>query len=162
MRINNCPWFTRCHGPLAGHSAALQHRPHRPQHRQQPPERARTSRVRQAEPGSRVTVAVAAVGKVPVAAYCEPQPWSEQWEQPEFAWRRRLSYARYAGACDSSREGLTVARFGIKIWTRCLGHLQPKQYHILMEIDRFCQISINKIKQIVLSTRRSARGPLHH
>ena len=46
---------------------------------------ARTSRVRQAEPGSRVTVAVAAVGKVPVTAYCEPQPWSEQWEQPEFA-----------------------------------------------------------------------------
>ncbi len=34
-------------------------------------------RVRQAEPGSRVTVTVAAVGKVPVAAYCEPQPWSE-------------------------------------------------------------------------------------
>jgi hypothetical protein len=57
---------------------------------------ARSSRVRQAEPGSRVTVAVAAVGKVPVAAYCEPQPWSEPWEQPEFAWRLRLSYARYA------------------------------------------------------------------
>ena len=37
-----------------------------------------------------------------------------------------------------------------------------KQCQILMEIDRFCQISINKIKQIVLSTRRSARGPLHH
>jgi hypothetical protein len=35
---------------------------------------ARTSKVRKAEPGSRVTVTVAAVGKVPVAAYCEPQP----------------------------------------------------------------------------------------
>ncbi len=47
---------------------------------------ARTSRVRHGEPGSRVAVAVAAVGKVPVAAYCEPQPWSEPWEQSEFAW----------------------------------------------------------------------------
>jgi hypothetical protein len=64
---------------------------------------ARTSRVRQAEPGSRVTVAVAAVGKVPVAAYCEPQPWSAQWEQPEFAWWRRLSYARYAQPSTEQR-----------------------------------------------------------
>ncbi len=65
---------------------------------------ARTSRVRQAEPGSRVTVTVAAVGKVPVAAYCEPQPWSEQWEQPEFAWRRRVSYARYAQPSTECRS----------------------------------------------------------
>ena len=41
-------------------------------------------------------LSISKVGKVPVAAFCAPQPWSEseQWEQPEFAWQRRLSYAR--------------------------------------------------------------------
>jgi hypothetical protein len=45
----------------------------------------RVIRVRQAEPGSRVTLKYS---KVPVAACCASQPWSEQWEQPEFkfAW----------------------------------------------------------------------------
>jgi hypothetical protein len=95
LRINHHPWRMRRPGRPQPpqrrlHSAARPHRPDRPQHRPQPPERTRTSRVRQAEPGSRVTVAVAAV---PVAAYCEQQPWSEPWEQPGFAWRRRLSYA---------------------------------------------------------------------
>ncbi len=66
--------------------------------------RTRTSRVRQAEPGSRVTVAVTAVGKAPVAAYCEPQPWSEPWEQPEFVWRRRLVNARYAQPSTECRS----------------------------------------------------------
>jgi hypothetical protein len=65
--------------------------------------------LRQAEPGSRVTVTVAAVGKVPIAAFCQPQPWSEPWEQPEFAWQRRLSYARYA---QPSTERRSVWFFG--------------------------------------------------
>jgi hypothetical protein len=64
----------------------------------------RTSRELHAEPGSRVTEAVAAVGKVPVAAYCEPQPWSEPWEQLEFASWRRLSYAQYAPSSTERRS----------------------------------------------------------
>jgi hypothetical protein len=106
---------------------------------------ARTSRVRllvraerRSDQQSTSTMTVAAVGKVPVAAYREPQPWSEQWEQPEFAWRRRLSYARYVQPSTErrsvrfhpAREGWTGAKFGTKIWTRigrsCLGHLQTK------------------------------------
>jgi hypothetical protein len=108
-------------GPEAALGGALSHRPHRPQQRQHrsrwsalgPAEYvcwsertrsgARTSRVRQAEPGSRVAVAVT-VGKVPVAAYCEPHQWSEQWEPPEFAWRRRLNFARYAQPSTERRS----------------------------------------------------------
>jgi hypothetical protein len=63
-----------------------------------------TSRVRQAEPGSRVTVTVVAVGKVPVAVYYELQPSSEQRKQPEFARRRRLSYARYVQPSKEQRS----------------------------------------------------------
>jgi hypothetical protein len=40
------------------------------------------------------------------------------------------NHRRNAGACDSSKEGLTGAKFGMKIWTRmggrCLRYLQTK------------------------------------
>ncbi len=59
-----------------------------------------TCRVIQAEPCSIVTLTVDAACKGPVAAYCDPKPWSEQWEQPKFEWLWRLSYARYAFFCE--------------------------------------------------------------
>jgi hypothetical protein len=146
------------------HSAARPHRRrlHRPQHRPQPPERARTNRVRQAEPGSRVTVTVAAVGKVPVAAYCEPQTWSEQWEQPEFAWRRRLSYAWYA---QPSAERRSVWFFERRIdwhqvWSEDLDTVTHRRklpwsptdqnYVNYQRRNKFCQILTKKTKQFVL------------
>jgi hypothetical protein len=139
LRINHCTWLMRRPGrpqPLQHglHSAARSHRSHRLhhrlQHRQQPPERRAdqqsTSAVRaerRSDQQSTSTMTVAAFGKVPVAAYYEPQPWSEQWKRPEFALRRRLSYARYAQPSTErrsvrfhpAREGWTGAKFGMKI-----------------------------------------------
>jgi hypothetical protein len=145
----------------------MRHRQHRAQHLPQPPKRrsdqqsmsaaprleserigARTSRTRQAEPGSRVTVTVAAVGKVP-AVYCDPKPWSEPWEQPEIAWRRpggvlvmpnTRNHQRNAGACDYSREGWTGSKFEMKIWTRFgrsrLDHLQTKETKTILTLTK--------------------------
>jgi hypothetical protein len=79
------------------HSAAL---PHRQQHRPQPPERARTSRVHLLVRAERRSNQQRTSSGTWILSHCgrrggrcEPQPWSEQWKQPEFAWRRRLSYA---------------------------------------------------------------------
>ncbi len=160
--INHQPWLMRSPGRTQPPQRRL-HSAAQPPHRPQPPERARTSRVRQAEPGSRVTVAVAAIGKVPVAAYCEPQPWSERWEQPEFAWRRRLSYARYAQPSTElrsvwfhpPREWWTGSKCGMKIWTHIgrsfLGHLQTKTISMLTKKITFITncVVIRRISRII-------------
>jgi hypothetical protein len=67
----------------------------------------RLSRVRQAEPGSRVTMAIATVGKVPVTAYCEPQPCLNNGSSQSshgggvLVMPDARSHQRNAGACDS-------------------------------------------------------------
>ncbi len=86
-----------------------------------------------------------------------PQPCSEQCEQPEFTTSHGCGvliipdtrkHQRNAGACDSSREGLAGAKFGMKIWTRiggsCLGHYRPKQCQLLTKENKSCQISMKK------------------
>jgi hypothetical protein len=55
---------------------------------------------------------------------------------------------------DFSREGLTASKVGVKIWTligeSCLGLLQTKQCRASMKKKKIYQISMKKIKQVVL------------
>jgi hypothetical protein len=112
---------------------------------------ARAIKVRQAKPGSRVTVTVAATFDIE----------GRQGSRRGVSWTTTMVWTmgtmpdtrnqqRNAWACYSSTEGLTGAKFGMKIWTRiggsCLCRLQTKTILTLTKENKFCQISMKKNK----------------
>jgi hypothetical protein len=71
------------------------------------------------------------------------------------------NHQRNSGACDSSREGLTGAKFGMKIWTRisslrsCLGPLQTKTISTLTKKITFFKCRRRKSNKLFVIRRIS-------